>query len=173
MTVPRGVDEGWVDEWVAAWGDRVVQFLAAYTGNPVLAQDLAQDTFLTVRAWHERHPAAEVTPGLFFITARNLARDEWRRRAREQRALTRSLDRSPPDEPDKRIVLRDLLDLLRPAEREALVLFYYGDLSTQEIARRLHVKPATVRVRLLRARDKLRKLWQGAEKGGQEHGISR
>ena len=42
-------------------------------------------------------------------------------------------------------------------QREAVVLFYYEDLSTEEIAGIVGAAPGTVRVRLSRAREQLRK----------------
>ena len=43
-------------------------------------------------------------------------------------------------------------------QREAVVLFYYEDLTTEEIARIVGALPGTVRVRLSRAREQLRKM---------------
>lgn len=43
-------------------------------------------------------------------------------------------------------------------QREAVVLFYYEDLTTEEIARVTGASPGAVRTRLSRARDKLRNL---------------
>ena len=43
-------------------------------------------------------------------------------------------------------------------QREAVVLFYYEDLTTEEIARVAGASPGAVRTRLSRARDKLRNL---------------
>lgn len=43
-------------------------------------------------------------------------------------------------------------------QREAVVLFYYEDLTTEEIGRIAGVSPGAVRTRLSRARDKLRSI---------------
>lgn len=74
---------------------------------------------------------------------------------------------------DKKIILMDEIDILPRQEskslglweevmkleykfRVAIILFYYEDFSTKEIAAILHVPEGTVRSRLTRARNKLR-----------------
>lgn len=48
------------------------------------------------------------------------------------------------------------LDTLSPPLRAVIVLFYFDDLKSEEIASILRVPHATVRTRLLRARDRLK-----------------
>ena len=50
-------------------------------------------------------------------------------------------------------------------QREAVVLFYYEDLPAEEIARIVGASPGAVRVRLSRARSKLRELLKEGEDG--------
>ena len=50
-------------------------------------------------------------------------------------------------------------------QREAVVLFYYEDLPTEEIARVLGTTPGAVRVRLSRAREKLRSILKEGDHG--------
>ena len=50
-------------------------------------------------------------------------------------------------------------------QREAVVLFYYEDLPTEEIARILGTTPGAVRVRLSRAREKLRSILKEGDHG--------
>ena len=50
-------------------------------------------------------------------------------------------------------------------QREAVVLFYYEDLPTEEIARILGASPGAVRVRLSRAREKLRSILKEGDHG--------
>lgn len=58
--------------------------------------------------------------------------------------------------------LKDIMDTslttLSPKYREVLVLFYYEELSYQEIADILHIPTATVGVRISRAKDTLKKI---------------
>ena len=50
-------------------------------------------------------------------------------------------------------------------QREAVVLFYYEDLPTEEIARIVGTSPGAVRVRLSRAREKLRSILKEGDYG--------
>ena len=58
---------------------------------------------------------------------------------------------------DIRVLLDKGLKLLPPAFREVLVLYYFEDLSYQQIADVLHVPTGTVGIRLKRAREILKK----------------
>ncbi|MGC8489080.1 MAG: RNA polymerase sigma factor [Clostridia bacterium] len=159
----RTPEDDWISEWVSTWGDQVVRFLAAYTGDQEQAQDLAQDTFIKIYRWRMTHPHRVVHPGLLFRTAQNLARDRWRKEERERRALVLSREDEAFESPDSTLMVRDVLDHLAAPDRECLLLFYWGDQSTPDIARWLGVSPITVRVRLARAREKFRRLWQSEE----------
>jgi len=62
---------------------------------------------------------------------------------------------------------RELLDAIRnlpPKLRIVVYLFYYEDCATKEIAEILHMKEATVRTRLVRARkilkEQLKEAWE-------------
>ena len=52
---------------------------------------------------------------------------------------------------------------LPPERRVAVVLFYYEDLTVEEIAKVLHVPQGTVKSRLSRARKQLKELLCGEE----------
>lgn len=54
---------------------------------------------------------------------------------------------------------------LRPDQREAVVLFYYEDMTTEEIARVVGAAPGAVRTRLSRAREALRRMLEVEHNG--------
>jgi RNA polymerase sigma-70 factor (ECF subfamily) len=54
--------------------------------------------------------------------------------------------------------IRDLLLKLPAHQRELLVLYEYEELSTEEIARLQNTSPGSVRVRLFRARQRLKEI---------------
>jgi RNA polymerase sigma-70 factor (ECF subfamily) len=56
-----------------------------------------------------------------------------------------------------RVLVEKGLDLLPPAQREIIVLYYFQELSYKEISDVLHVPVSTVGVRLARARSTLQK----------------
>jgi RNA polymerase sigma-70 factor (ECF subfamily) len=127
-----------------------------------LADDLAAETFALA---FERRASCRATgtvlPWLYGI-ATNLLRHRWRAERRQLRALARSgvdgwaayegeapewVDGSPPDG-----ALARALAVMRPRERDALLLFALADLSYEEIASALDVPIGTVRTWLHRAR---------------------
>ena len=82
------------------------------------------------------------------------------------------LHRDPPQEASRweidqaveRVALAQALWGLPPRDREVLLLYYYQDMTTAQVARALGQREGTVRSRLARARDKLRNLLQEGER---------
>ena len=145
-------------------------------GNPVQAQDVVQDVFL--RVW--RRPRAfdarrgELGPYLRLM-ARSRALDLWR----EGQAAGRASDRlkvavghgeervedRPGDAVERdagRAAVRDALRRLPPAQREALVLAYWGGMTADQIARRADVPLGTAKSRIRLGLAKLREDLRGA-----------
>ena len=111
-------------------------------------------------------PAGDPRPWLF-STARNVVFADWRRRERERSALVRSgadhiEEPAAPAlelDPDLEAALRSLsLD-----DREALLLIAWEELAPAEAARSLGISPIAFRVRLHRARRRLRAALPEAE----------
>ena len=86
--------------------------------------------------------------------ARRLCRRRWRTVPLEDLALEPAAQASGGDGG----VLWQAVASLPRDQREAVVLFYYEDLPAGEIARILGTTPGAVRVRLSRARERLREL---------------
>jgi RNA polymerase sigma-70 factor, ECF subfamily len=139
-------------------------------GNPAQAQDVVQDVFL--RLW--RRPDAfdarrgQLGPYLRLM-ARSRALDLWREgqaagRASDRLALvTPEDDGRPDDRPDARLerdegrgAVREALRRLPTAQREALVLAYWGGLTADQIAQRSDVPLGTAKSRIRLGLAKLR-----------------
>lgn len=139
-------------------------------GNSAQAQDVTQDVFL--RMW--RRPArfdrsrGELGPYLRLM-ARSRAVDLWREsqaagRAGEKLKVAVSVDEGRPDERpavaatrgEDRAAVRSALRSLPPAQREAVVLAYWGGLTADQIARRAAVPLGTAKSRLRLGLTKLR-----------------
>jgi RNA polymerase sigma-70 factor, ECF subfamily len=142
-------------------------------GNPAAAQDVAQDVFL--RAWRRPgafDPSRGDLGAYLRLMARSRALDLWRSAQAGGRATDRLKIASGRDEPradeqpaerterdEHRRRVRDALGTLPRAQREAVVLAYWGGLTADEIARRSGVPLGTaksrVRLGLRRMRDEL------------------
>lgn len=136
-----------------------------YASNPSEAEDIAQDALL--RAWRRRSTLRDSGRRNQWLAA--IVRNEaFRQHARVRPDPTSSLEFSEGAE-DERVLaaveLADLhaaLDLLSERDRRLLEMKYEEDLTQGMIARRLGIPEGTVKVRLHRARNRLRLLYAGA-----------
>lgn len=126
--------------------------------GPSLGEEIAAETF--VRAF-DRRAAFDLTrvdarPWLFGIAA-NLMRRHWRTERRRLQALGRLEGGSSDLLPPERIDLAAALNSIPAREREALLLYALADLTYEEIGDALGLPVGTVRSRLSRARDRIRR----------------
>jgi RNA polymerase sigma factor (sigma-70 family) len=98
-------------------------------------------------------PKGDPRPWLF-ATARNLLREEVRRRGRVPHIAERAAPAPELAELDSQ--LRGALLALSVLDREALLLVAWEDLTPSQAAEALGINPTAFRVRLLRARRRLR-----------------
>jgi RNA polymerase sigma factor (sigma-70 family) len=132
----------------------------------VLAEDIAQDTF--VMAWSKLGSLrdSERLPAWLCGIARNLARTQRRRGRREEPAIDiervatgdHIVGATPHEQLDERqteAVLADALERVPEKYREPLVLFYCEEKSAQEVARLLGMTDQAVHQRLTRGRQHL------------------
>jgi len=135
---------------------RLVVTVYGLTGDHAEAQDIVQETF--ARALAKRHEFLELTnPEAWLRTvAINLVRSRRRRRLLfDTLVRTGRVERQPDSVPGlsaNRVVLVSALRRLPRPIREAVVLYYLGDLSVEQIAATLQIAPGTVKSRLHRGR---------------------
>ena len=149
--------------------EAVQRFVARRVGDPYLAADLTADVFVAVieSAGSYRRSRGEPVAWLFGI-ARNVVADERRRTAKELRTAARIRGRELVDEDDlaslhERIdresaarALYQELRLLPTGERAVLELVALDGLSAGEAGKALGIGAVATRVRLHRARRRLR-----------------
>jgi RNA polymerase sigma factor (sigma-70 family) len=139
---------------------RVRAYARSMTSSAADADDVVAEVYLT--AWRRQ---ADITRGaelgwLFGVARRVLA--NARRSERRVGALRTLLGVQPRvDAPDPAeliddVVLRCALMALAPLDREAVVLTAWFDLSGADAARALGITPAAYRMRVARARRRLR-----------------
>jgi RNA polymerase sigma-70 factor, ECF subfamily len=133
--------------------------------NPEDAEEAVQEAM--IRAWRARGacrvPAAR-TAWLLQITRREAFRVAERRtrlRDREhsdsQEGELVSWPHSEIDRVESRVTFDQALGLLQPHDRDLVRLRYAEDLTQEQVAARLDLPAGTVKVRLHRARERLRK----------------
>jgi RNA polymerase sigma factor (sigma-70 family) len=148
---------------------RVIARLARIVGDVALAEDLAQDAFVTALEQWPRSGVPENPGGWLMTTARNRAIDLIRRNARledKQEEMARDLGmqlamaRPDPSAEQGLEIGDDMLRLiftcchptLSTEARVALTLRLVGGLTTPEIARAFLVSEKTVAQRIVRAK---------------------
>ena len=138
------------------YGPRLYRFCLLQMKNPADAEDVLQDVLIK-RLYHApRFKSPEHERNWLFQVAINLCRDEWRRHRRSELPLEAAAGVFlPPEEPS----LLDQAANLPEKQRTALHLYYYEGYTVREIARLLGVTVPTIKMRLKRGREALRKEW--------------
>ena len=144
------------ERWMREYGDGILRQCFLFLGDRGQAEDATQETF--VRAWRSYGSFQGGSSEKTWLTAiaanvcRNLLRSPWNRRRVDLSFLEdRPVTAEEPDD----TVLQAVLSL--PAKyRQVVVLYYYRECSTGEIAEMLGLPQGTVSVRLKRARERLK-----------------
>jgi RNA polymerase sigma factor (sigma-70 family) len=149
--------------------EEVQRFVARRVDDPRLAADLTAEVFLAAIDAATSYRSDRGAPGAWLVgIARNVVSSERRRAGREQRAHADMVGRRLLDDDDiarmqERIDAsaraRDLyaaMDDLSDGERAVLELTALDGMTPVEAASVLGIRPVTARVRLHRARSRLR-----------------
>lgn len=128
------------------------------------AEDCTQTVFRKVMEQDEPFRDPEHEKAWLIVTARNECRDQLKKWWRTRRADESALESIAWEQPEEES-LWELLLALPEKERMALYLHYYMGYSTEECARLLRTKPATLRSHLFRGREKLRTMLEAREDG--------
>jgi RNA polymerase sigma-70 factor (ECF subfamily) len=136
-------------------------YLARSSGDPALADDLVQESFIRFLAADAPTDGEVSSRRYLFRIATNLLRDHWRRprhssieEVPEQFCLT--ADTSAQS--DSSIALGPALSQLRPRARQLLWLAYAEGYSHSEIAAITGLASASIRLLLFRARRQMARL---------------
>jgi len=140
-----------------------------YASNPSEAEDIAQEALL--RAWRRRSTLRNSERRIQWLTT--IVRNEaFRVHARVRPDPTSTIEFREGAEDEAVLATVELADLhaalgrLSARDRQLLEMKYEEDLTQATIARRLGIPEGTVKVRLHRARNKLRLLYAGASPQG-------
>ena len=140
--------------------DVVYRFVWRMSG-PAAAEDITQDVFVSLLRHPDRFDPARGTLRAFLLgIARNLALKQWRTEHRYE-----SLDEEAMaaevidfDRGDVGEMVGQAVRALGPLQREVVILAEYEGLTLAEIARAVDADLGTVKSRLHRARENLRRM---------------
>jgi len=138
------------------------------------AEDITAEVFRI--AWMHDADGHELTLRWAYQVLRNVIGNEYRRVARGAKLTDRTsaafLEHLVESATDDALAVRRAIEDLPPDDREMLSMAYWEDLTGQEIASILGCSAVTARVRLLRARRKLKTLLNSEDfvSEGTDHG---
>ena len=138
---------------VRAHQSQVWRFLSHLLGDPSLAEDVTQETFLKVYKKLDSYQFRSRFSTWVLAIARNAGVDAMRKNRRKQADLdVEQLDDPRAHSSPSRLELETAIGSLAPKLREAFLLVEVMGLSYQEVARVLGVPIGTVKSRLYHAR---------------------
>ena len=158
-----------VEDHYTAIAPKLTNWLVATGSSYAEACDFVQEAF--VRIWKMRDDLRDsdaAVRGLAYTIARNLRKNSWRDNSRfvpvdelpESAVTVEAPETLPSEEAEESARLRGILAnafaKLPPALREAYTLFQIGERSIREIAAETGVSENLVKVRIFRAKEKLR-----------------
>lgn len=153
---------GEMEEIISRYQDMVYGLALAKTGSPADADDVFQEVFLAYFQSDKSFREEEHRKAWLLRTTLNMSRrvtaSTWRKKnvPLEEAPDTPILFREPEE---NRVWAA--LSALDEGYRLPLYLFSFQELSTEEIAKALSMRPGVVRMRLSRGREMLRKALKG------------
>ena len=140
--------------------DAVYRFAWRMSGSAAAAQDITQDVFVGLLRYPDRFDPDRGALRAFLLgIARNLALKHWRTEHRfepldDEAVVAEPIDLARGDIGD---MVGRAVRALRPLQREVVILIEYEGLTLAEVARAVDADVGTVKSRLYRARENLRR----------------
>ncbi len=142
---------------------RFLSYLIRRVGDYHLACDLMQESFTRL---YEKYRSDDLTPQLLYTIGRNLAIDALRRR--EKPGSVSEVDDPPDESQERNLLVRDeyrrvlaAMRQLEDDERDLLSLVVSSEMPYREVALITGMSEANVKVKIHRARKKLRACLEG------------
>ena len=154
------------DEFFERESLRLGRAIYLVTGDRDEAEDIVQEALARAYERWDRVSRMDEPAGYVYRIASNIYRRRSRLRLRLRTLVDRRLISEQPDpaaEADTRVDLLAALAALPRNQREALVLVELLGFDAEAVAKTLGMKPAAVRVRLHRARLRLREILGGED----------
>ena len=149
--------------FVQRYAQMILRLCFTYSLGRADAEDVCQNVFLKLLQCDRRFADEGETRAFIIRMTINECKDAlksgWRRRTVP---LDELIEREAPGLPAQDSGVLAAVQRLPLKYREAVYLYYYEGYDTEEIAALAGVKPAAVRQRLARAREKLRKELEGS-----------
>lgn len=137
---------------------RVYRVCMSFVRDPDTAADLMQDTFMRWLECKSPPEGEQHETAWLVMTAGNLCRDHLRRQKRiHHEDISQAHDIAAQDNSRRDSELLEAVRRLPEKYRTAVYLFYYEDMTAEQIAKYTKQRNSTVRSQLTRAREMLRR----------------
>lgn len=154
-------------EMIDKYSDTVYRMAYSMLKNRYDADDIHQEVFIRYirkkpkfeNAEHEKAWFLRVTVNL----CKNLWKTAWRQRVTDLGEDIIENTEIPQEQDQESDGIIDIVKTLPQKYRIVIHLFYYEELSVEEISQILRMKPSTVRTQLTRARVKLKVLLENSQ----------
>ncbi len=156
-----------VESLYREYGKALFGYLVAQTGDYASAEDIFQETFLRMQRYGKSFSGAGSAKNYLFQAARNVFHDWLRQRktAGEEMLEGVAANSDPAvavERENLRIAVAACVRGLPEKEREVLLLREYENLKVYQIAKHLSIPEGTVKTRLRRALQMLKRRLQSA-----------
>lgn len=154
-----------LEQWIARYADAILRVCFIYLRDVSQAEDAVQDTF--IKAWrHIGQWNGQGEKAWLMRIAVNTCHDYHRSKWFRHTDMTRELDKLPPQataaQPEDHALLMDVYELPEK-EKQAILLYYYQEMTLQETADCLGISRSAVHKRLRRAQTRLRGRLEGRD----------
>jgi RNA polymerase sigma-70 factor (ECF subfamily) len=146
---------------------KFLAYLIRRSGDYHLACDIMQESFIRL---YEKYTAENFTPQLLYTIGRNLTLDSMRKRKKNSSSL--EVDNQPVDSQEHYLMVRDeyrrvlaAMRHLEDDERDLLALVVSSEMPYREVAQITGISEANVKVKIHRARKKLRAFLEAGKNG--------
>lgn len=163
----------WLEEIMDEYGDRLTKLSFTYLKDWGRAQEVVQDVFIKCYKMHSTYPDIKYFRSWIYRITINRCKDVLRsslvKRVIVDSNIFKSVssqDATPEDKSikkDEKELLTESILLLPIKYREVVLLFYYENLSIQEIGELLGINQNTIKTRLKRSREVLKNLLESSE----------
>lgn len=160
--------EARLEGWVRAYGTAILRTCFVCLWDAKEAEDAMQETF--IKAWRAmdvfegRNGASEKTwlCHIALNVCRDVQRSRWFRHIDMRRALEDLPQGVAAALPEDRALLMDVMQL-PDKYRQPILLYYYHDMTIEEVAQVLHIGKSTVHNRLRKAEGMLKLTLKGGD----------
>lgn len=159
------------------YGTKIKKLVYSYVNNWDIATDLTQEVFITVYQKLDSFQYRSTFKTWIFTIAINKCKDylkSWHYRNIVLNEKLFFFMNDTKKSPEVQVVLQDdsnelyrIIWTLPTKYREVFILHYYEDLSLQEISDALNISVSTVKTRLYRGKEKVKKLYSNEGRGEQ------